>query len=64
MHYLKNKIKKKVIRKKNKNVEPFQNGGQVADFYFASFWFWSKFEKNTFQKKKINEICLKVGAHE
>ena len=23
--------------KKNENVVPFQNGGQITDFYFASF---------------------------
>ena len=53
--------------KKNfENVVPFQNGGQITDFYFASFRFWPKFEKkkNTFPKEFFNEIWLKVGEHE
>ena len=29
--------------KKNKNVVLFQNGGQITDFYFASFRFWPNF---------------------
>ena len=53
-------------KKKIENVVPFQNGGQITDFYFASFRFWPKFEKkkNTFPKEFFNEIWLKVGEHE
>ena len=36
--------------KKNLNVVPFQNGGQITDFYFASFWFWPNFEKPLSQR--------------
>ena len=39
-------------KKKNENVVPFQNGGQITDFYFASFRFWKKkdlFPKGIFQ---------------
>ena len=32
-------------KKKIENNVPFQNGGQITDFYFASFRFWPKFEK-------------------
>ena len=32
-------------KKKKLNVVPFQNGGQITDFYFASFRFWPNFEK-------------------
>ena len=44
----------------------FKNGGQITDFYFALFRFWSKFEKkkNTLPKEFFNEIWLKVGEHE
>ena len=31
------------LQKKIENVVPFQNGGQITDFYFASFRFWPKF---------------------
>ena len=51
-------------KKKNENVVPLQNCGQITDFYFASFRFWPKFEKNTFPKGIFNEIWLKVGEHE
>ena len=51
-------------KKKIQNVVPFQNGGQITDFYFASFWFWPKFEKPLSQKEFFNEIWLKVGEHE
>ena len=50
-------------RKKNENVVPFQNGGQMTDFYFASFQVWPKFE-STFPKEFFNEIWLNVGEHE
>ena len=35
-----------IIQKKKLNVAPFQNGGQITDFYFASFRFWPKFENH------------------
>ena len=60
MDYKKSQFRKKKIE----NVVPFQNGGQITDFYFASFRFWPKFEKNTFPKEFFNEIWLKVGEHE
>ena len=65
MDYKKSQFCKK--KKKNENAVPFQNGGQITDFYFASFRFWPKFEKkkkNTFPKEFFNEIWLKVGKHE
>ena len=58
-------IKKITILRNNfENVVPFQNGGQITNFYFASFRFWSKFEKNTFPKELFKEIWLKVEEHE
>ena len=51
-------------KKKIENVVPFQNGGQITDFYFVSFQFWPKFEKPLSQRKFFNEIWLKVGEHE
>ena len=62
MDYKKSQFCKK--KKKSENVVPFQNGGQITDFYFASFRFWPKFEKTTLQKEFFNEIWLKVGKHE
>ena len=56
--------KKSQFWKKKENVVLFQNGGQITDFYFASFWFRPKFEKITFPKELFNEIWLKVGEHE
>ena len=50
--------------KKYKIFVPFQNGGQISDFHFASFWFRPKFEKNTFPKEFFNEIWLKLGDHD
>ena len=50
--------------KKYKIFVPFQNGGQITDFHFASFRFWPKFEKNTFPKEFFNEIWLKLKDHE
>ena len=47
MDYKKSQFCKK---KKIENVVPFQNGGQITDFYFASFQFWPKFEKPLSQK--------------
>ena len=45
---------------------PFQSGGQITDFHFASFQFRPKFEekKNTFPKEFFNEIWLELGDHE
>ena len=51
--------KSQFCKKQLENVVPFQNGGHITDFYFASFRFWPKFEKQFF-----NEIWLKVGEHE
>ena len=51
--------------KKYKIFVPFQNGGQITDFHFATFRFRPKFEKkNTFPKEFFNEIWLKLGDHE
>ena len=52
-----------ILQKKFEIVVSFQNGGQITDFYFVSFRFWPKFEKNTFPKAFFNEIWLKVGEH-
>ena len=54
--------------KKFKIFVPFQNSGQITDFfYFVSFWFRRKFEKKTkkttFPKKIFNEIWLKLEDH-
>ena len=54
-------------KKKKKKFIPFQNGGQITDFPFASFRFWWKFEKKkkyTFPKEFFNEIWLKLGDYE
>ena len=53
-----------ILQKNFENVRPFQNGGQITDFCFASFRFWPKFGKTTFPKEFFNEIWLKVGEHE
>ena len=50
-----------IILQKNLSVVQFQNGGQITDFYFASFQFWSKFEKKHFSKGFFDEIWFKVG---
>ena len=51
--------KKSQFCKKNlENVVPFQNGGQVTDFYFASFWFWPKFGKPLSQRN----FSMKFGS--
>ena len=47
-----------ILQKKNLNVVPFQNGGQITDFYFASFRFWPNFEK-PFSKKNFS---MKFGS--
>ena len=46
-----------ILQKKKINVVPFQNGGQITDFYFASFRFWPNFEKPL-------DIWLKEGEYE
>ena len=51
-------IKNHNSEKKNQNVVPFQNGGQITNFYFASFRFWSKFEKPLSQRN----FSMKFGS--
>ena len=43
---------------KKSNVVPFQNGGQITDFYFASFRFWPNFEKPLSQRM----FSMKFGS--
>ena len=50
-----------IIPEKKLNVAPFQNGGQITDFYFVSIL--AKIWKTTFPKEFFNEIWLKVGEH-
>ena len=38
---------------------PFQNGGQITDFHFASFRFWPKFEKPLSQRN----FSMKCGSN-
>ena len=45
--------------KKNKIFVPFQNGGQITDFHFASFRFRPKFEKTLFQRN----FSMKFGSN-
>ena len=46
LHHICMDYKKSQFCKTNfENVVPFQNGGQITDFYFSSFQFWPKFEK-------------------
>ena len=57
--------------KKYKLFVPFQNGGQVTNFHFASFRFRAKLKKKKTKKKKkkhfpkriFYEIWLKLGDH-
>ena len=56
--------KKKKKKKENANVAPFQNGGQITDFYFASFSILAKIRKTTFPKEFFDDIWLKVGESE
>ena len=51
-------IKNHNSEKKILNVVPFQNGGQINDFYFASFRFWPNFEKTLFQRN----FSMKFGS--
>ena len=53
MHYQKPQLGEKL------NVVPFQNGGQITDFYFV-ISILVKFEK---KKEFFNKIWLKVGEH-
>ena len=46
--YMYGLLKFTILQKKIENVVPFQNGGQITDFYFVSL---------------LNEIWLKVGEH-
>ena len=57
-------IKNHNSAKKIVNAVPFQNGGQITDFYFVSFRFWPNFEKNTFPKEFFSEIWLKEGEYD
>ena len=56
--------KSQFCKNKIENVVLFQNGGQITDFYFASFRFWPKFDKPLYQRNFFNEIWLKVGERE
>ena len=47
-----------ILQKNLENVVPFQNGGQITDFYFASFRFWPTFEKPLSQKN----FSMKFGS--
>ena len=58
LHHICMDYKKSQFCKKNENVVPFQNGGQIADFYFASFRFWPKFEKPLSQRN----FSMKFGS--
>ena len=40
------------------NVVPFQNGGQITNFCFASFRFWPNFEKPLSQRN----FSMKFGS--
>ena len=51
-------IKNHNSAKKKLNVVPFQNGGQITDFCFASFRFWPNFEKPLFQRN----FSMKFGS--
>ena len=51
-------IKNHNSAKKIENVVPFQNGGQITDFYLVSFRFWPKFEKPLSQRN----FSLKFGS--
>ena len=37
---------------------PFQNGGQITDFYFTSFRFWPNYEKPLSQRN----FSMKFGS--
>ena len=50
--------KSQFCKKKNLNVVPFQNGGQITDFCFASFRFWPNFEKPLSQRN----FSMKFGS--
>ena len=46
LHHICMGYKNSQFGKKNENVVPFQNGGQITNFDFASFRFWPKFENH------------------
>ena len=50
LHHICTGHKKSQFCKKKLNVVPFQNGGQITDFYFASFRF-GQILKNNFPKE-------------
>ena len=64
LHHLCTGNKNNTILRKNKqtnkqtNVVPFQNGGQITDFCFASFRFWPNFEKTLSQRN----FSMKFGS--
>ena len=58
MDYKKSQFSKKKKKKKKESVVRFQNGGQITDFYLASFQFWPKFEKTLFQRN----FSMKFGS--
>ena len=47
-----------ILQKTFFNVVPFQNGGQITDFCFASFRFWPNFEKPLSQRN----FSMKFGS--
>ena len=51
-------IKSHNSAKKIQNVVPLPNGGQITNFYFASFQFWPKFGKPLSQRN----FSLKFGS--
>ena len=44
-------LSKTIILGKNKNVVPFQNGGQITNFYFVSFRFEKPLSQRNFSMK-------------
>ena len=49
-----------IFQEKNKKIfVPFQNGGQITDFHFASFRFRPKFEKPLSQRN----FSMKFGSN-
>ena len=47
-----------ILQKHFLNVVPFQNGGQITDFYFVLFRFWPNFEKPLSQRN----FSMKFGS--
>ena len=55
-----NALSKTIIPEKFfEDVEPFQNGGEMTNFSFVSFRFWSKFEKPLSQRN----FSMKLGSN-